>query len=203
MADNPLKPMNTLAGVTWRYDQSPNLLSILTAKQTWYSTEYTQFWQGWIDQIFNLKEANTFGVAVWAFILNIPLSVLGLDENTRYWAFGPLRSNFRDSEGALEDNPSSGNFPPVTGSGTISTPEEKIQLLRMRYYALISNCSISEINRALADVFGEKGTVYVRDNEDMTADYIFSFVISAGFRESLLKYALPKPSGVRINIIAP
>lgn len=203
MADSPLVPLNMLGGVTWRYDQSPNLLSILNSKQAWYSSQYTQFWEGWINQIFSLKEANTFGVAVWAFILNVPISVIGLQEEYRYWAFGPTRANFRDSSGEFEDNPTSGNFPPISDSGSIATPEEKIWLLRLRYYGLTSNCTITEINRALADVFAGKGLVYVSDNQDMTMDYVFSFVISLSFRESMLEYALPKPSGVRINIISP
>lgn len=197
-------PVDTLAGVSWRYDQSTNLLSLLKAKNTWYATNHTTFWRGWNTSIFDLKNANNFGVAVWAFILNVPLTALSLRDSYRYWAFGPTRENFTEVNVPGEINPTGGNFPPLTPGGAISTLEEKIQALRLKYYALTSDCSIVNINAALADVFAGKGLCYVEDHEDMTMTYVFTFPISSDFRVSMLEYGLlPKPAGVKINITAP
>lgn len=199
-----ISPVDTLAGVTWRFDQSPRLLSLLNAKNTWYANNHTAFWRGWNTSIFDLKSANNFGVAVWAFILNVPLNALSLREEYRYWAFGPTRDNFTESNTPGEINPTGGNFPPLSSSGAIATLEEKIQALRLKYYALTSDCSIVNINKALADVFEGKGLCYVEDHEDMTMTYVFTFPISADFRVSMLEYGLlPKPAGVKINITAP
>lgn len=196
-------PLNLLSAVTWRFDQSENLLALLRAKQQWYDSNHTQFWDRWNTSIFTLDDANTFGVAVWAFILNVPLESLSLRDRYRFWAFGPTRENFTSSASGPQ-NPSSGNFPPLSQNGAIATPREKIQSLRLKYYALISDCSIASINAALADVFEGSGMAYVLDNEDMTMTYVFDFPISAGFRQSMVEYdLLPKPAGVKITITAP
>lgn len=197
-------PVDTLSAVTWRFDQSPNLLSLLKAKNTWYASNHTTFWRGWNNAIFDLKNANNFGVAVWAFILNVPLTSLSLRDSYRYWAFGPTRDNFTDSNEPGQINPTGGNFPPLVQGGSISTLEEKVQALRLKYYALTTDCSIASINAALADVFDGKGLCYVEDHEDMSMTYVFTFPISADFRVSMLEYGLlPKPAGVKINITAP
>lgn len=191
---------DVMAGVTWRYDQAPNLLSLLNSKQNWYRNNHDNFWNGWMQNVFNLKTANTFGIAVWAFILNVPLSSLSLRDRFRYWAFGPLRDNFTDSPPALE-NPSSGNFPPVSGSGAITTPREKIQSLRLKYYALTTPGSVTELNAMLKDVFADSGRAYVLDGENMTMTYVFEFQVSAAFQLGMVQYGLlPKTAGVELII---
>lgn len=192
-----------LTGVTWSFDQSERLLSLLKSKQEWYTENHSEFWNGWNERIFKLKTANTFGIAVWAFILNVPLTALSLRDRFRYFAFGPTRENFTNSEGEPV-NPTAGNFPPISQGGQVATPKEKIQALRLRYYALTSDCSINSINRMLTDVFEDEGLAYVVDNEDMTMEYVFTFPVSVGFRQSMLEYdLLPKPAGVAITITAP
>lgn len=192
-----------LANVTWSYDQAERLLSLLRSKQAWYASNHDEFWKGWNERIFQLKTANTFGIAVWAFILNVPLTALSLRDRFRYFAFGPFRENFTNSEGEPV-NPSAGNFPPISQGGQISTPKEKIQALRLRYYALTSDCSITSINKMLTDVFADEGLCFVQDNEDMSMEYVFTFPVSLGFRQSMIEYGLlPKPAGVKITITAP
>lgn len=192
-------------GMTWRLDQSPNLNSLLDSKAEWYESNFNQFWEGWYNSVFRLKTANTFGVAVWAYILGVPLGVLGLQETYRYWGYGPLRGNYRDSWDDTVDQPSSGNFPPSQGGGAaITTPWEKVASLRMRYYALTTNATITSINALLQDVFGDTGLAYVIDNEDMTMTYVFDFPLSTSFQQAMLQYGLlPKPGGVKINIQTP
>lgn len=202
-SDIPRTPADLMAGVTWSFDQSPRLLSLLRAKQDWYNENHVEFWEGWTDRIFQLKTANTFGIAVWAFILNVPLTALSLRDRFRYFAFGPTRENFTNSEGEPV-NPTAGNFPPISQAGQIATPKEKIQALRLRYYALTSDCTIDSINKMLTDVFEDEGLAYVVDNEDMTMEYVFTFPVSVGFRQSMIEYGLlPKPAGVSITITAP
>lgn len=203
----PVVSMDLLAPVTWRFDQAPRLMSLLTSKNNWYNNNHVQFWNTWIQTVFNLKTAGTFGMAVWAYILNLPLASLSLQDKYRYWAFGALRSNFTDGDiEGQPDNPGSGNFPPAGADGAITTPIEKIAALRLKYYTHITDCSVWGINNLLYDVFHENfGNAYVIDNQDMTMTYVFEFEISTLFQNAMVQYGLlPKPGGVSYTIqVAP
>lgn len=200
----PLVSLDLLSVMTWRFDQSTNIVALLTNKDSWYQINHVNFWNSWYSSVFNLKTASNFGMAVWAFILDLPMSVLSLQDTFRYWAFGTLRSNFTDT-GQVPMNPTSGNFPPAGTSGGITSPKEKIAALRLKYYSHISDRSVWNINDLLNDVFFEQfGNAYVLDNEDMTATYVFEFEISTLFQSAMLEYdLLPRPGGVKISIQTP
>jgi|ERR1700744_3591230 len=193
---------NLLRGVTWRYDNSKNLIKLLTLKQQWYNENHDKFWNDWINQVFDLTNANNFGCAVWAFILNVPISVLGLQQNTRLWGFDAFRANFADS---TQDppNPSSGNFPPVSEEGAITSLIESRWALRLKYYAHTTPRTVTGLNAMLADVFGQ-GNAYVLDNEDMTMTYVFNISISTLFQNAMIQFDLiPKVAGVKIILQVP
>lgn len=193
---------NLLSGVTWRYDTSANLIRLLTLKQAWYNLNHDTFWNNWITQVFDLTNASNFGCAVWAFILNVPISILGLQQNNRLWAFDATRANFADS---TQDpiNPSSGNFPPTDQAGAITSLVEARQALRLKYYAHTSQRNVLSLNAMLADVFGP-GNAWVLDNQNMTMTYVFNIAISSQFQNAMLQFdLLPRPAGVKIILQVP
>lgn len=191
---------NMLGGISWRFDQSTNLITLIKAKQNWYAQNQDAFWNNWYTKVFNLPTVENFGMSVWAFILNLPLSALGLRDKFPYWAFGVTRDNFVDT-GQTPPNPSGGNFPPVADNGGIVTPREKIAALRLKYYTHISPRSIEAINNMLSDVFKDFGSCWVLDNEDMSMTYVFNFPISSYFHDAMINYRLlPKPAGVKLII---
>lgn len=190
--------------VTWRFDSSVRLQSLLAAKQAWYANNNDTFWDNWYNSTFNLKTANNFGCSVWANILNVPVSILGLRENFRLWGFDAFRANFENSttEGA---NPGSGNFPPIAQNGGITSVQEAIWALRLKYYVHTTQRTVLGINALLNDVFnsdqGVGGTTWVLDNQDMTMTYVFNFSISSALQAAMTQYdLLPKVAGVKIII---
>lgn len=195
-------PVDTdlLKNITWRYDQSPNLVALIASKQKWYEKNHDQFWNDWIANVFDLRNANNLGLAVWAYILNVPISVLALQDSFRYWAFDALRENFTDS--TKPQNPGSGDFPPVSSSGAITTLQEKIWALRLKYYVHTSQRTVTSLNAMLADVFSNaSGTAYVLDNQNMTMTYVFNFAISTFLQNAMIQYdLLPRVAGVKLII---
>lgn len=215
MALNPSTPLEPVphvapkisSAITWRFDGSPRLNKLLTAKANWYNKNHDQFWVTWYNSIFNLKTANNFGCAVWAYILDVPINVLGLRNNYRLWAFGPTRANFNDSD-QVPENPTSGNFPSLAQTGAITSVQEAIWALRLKYYVHTSPRDVLSINKLLDDVFNQQagvgGQAYILDGQDMTMTYVFTFPISTNLQQAMIDFdLLPKVAGVRLSIVVP
>lgn len=82
------------------------------------------------------------------------------------------------------------------------TTEQKRLVCRLRYYQLITRCTIPEVNGILKDMFTtEEGKVYALDPNDMSnITYIFTYQPNSAIVTILLKYdLLPRPAGVGIN----
>lgn len=76
------------------------------------------------------------------------------------------------------------------------TTEQKRLICRLRYYQLVTRCSIPDINRILKSLF--EGKTYVLDSYDMSElVYVFKYRPNNALALILLKYdLLPRPAGV-------
>ena len=198
--------VNLLKAILWQYNQSPNLLSLITQKQAWYTQNQTDFWSSWYTDVFDLTTANIFGLSVWAIILNIP--------------------NFIEYEPEPDDTPiwgfNSGTYPTWNntylnfGNGNFSTKgqfinlsiEQQRFLLRLRYYQLVTRGEVGDINKFLdylvsTSNIGFTGKMYALDDLNMTMRYVFT---NTTFPSNLLDVlvrqdVLPRPAGVGISEI--
>lgn len=68
--------------ILWQYDKSAKLKSLIEQKQTWYKENVTDFITNYFKNIFNLKTANDFGLAVWGKLLNFPRQIKNKNDNT-------------------------------------------------------------------------------------------------------------------------
>lgn len=134
--------------ILWQYNNATNLLSLIDQKQTWYNVNQTAFWQNWYTNVFNLLTANAFGLAVWSYILNVPLYFENPPDpmDKPLWGFNlynpsyPTLENTYFNFGGVAGN-AGGNF--STKGGTISlTEEEQRFLLRLRYFQLYTRGNV-------------------------------------------------------------
>lgn len=188
--DNSLDIMKV---VPWQYDNSPNLISLLTKKVDWYKENYSEFWDSWERDVFNLDTANEFGLNVWSIILDLPLYTRDDSRPRNHPSFG-----FR-LFGINFDQVNS-NFAVESNVFKNLTTEQRRQLLRLRWYNITSDGTMASINQALYAVFGNK--VYCLDGGDMTITYIFT----EPFPEIMMNLfgqfnILPRPSGVLAEIL--
>lgn len=178
--------VNTLAALLWQHNAAPNITSLLTDKNNWYATNQTQFWNDFQTNIFDLKTANDFGLAVWAIILDAPIQYNLSGAGTKGWGFGQYRYNFTN-----------GNFSVNSGTTYALSTETARVILRLRYYQLTGTCTVPSINRALADVFASYGKVYLTDELNMNQRYVFGFAPPSDMQFAFTNYdILPRPSGV-------
>lgn len=68
--------------ILWQYDKSDKLKSLITQKQAWYKENVTDFITNFFSNIFNLKTANDFGLAVWGKILNFPRQIKNKEDDS-------------------------------------------------------------------------------------------------------------------------
>lgn len=184
--------VDLLQALLWQYNDAARLQGILTRKAAWYVENQTEFWTDWIADVFDLRTANDFGLAVWAQILNVALvAAVPATEDRPVFGFGDFNLNFGN-----------GNFGrDLNGAVSLNT-EQKRLLLRLRYFQLTSTGAAPEINAMLAYLFGVLGGVYVLDGHDMTAVYVFDFIPPSNMLFVFQNFdILPRPAGVETTIL--
>lgn len=182
--------VDLLQALLWQYDNAARLRALLDQKQAWYDAHQQAFWTAWLRDVFDLRTANDFGLAVWGQILNVPLTTSAPPSGTSdKWAFGPDRETF-----------SRGTFGRTTAGTLYLTTEQRRLILRLRYFQLVSRGAVPEINSFLREIFGPGA--YVLDGLDMTLTYVFTFVPPSSVMQVLQRFdLLPRPAGVKVKLL--
>jgi hypothetical protein len=186
--------VDLLSALLWRHNEADALQSILQSKQDWYTTNHTQFWEDWCTNVFNLNTANEFGLTVWALILGVPLNLITPPNTGPVFGFGPNGNGYQNFD--------NGNFG-VSAAGAGLTIEQKRILLQLRYYKLISRCTVPEINERMKAILGQYGSVYVLDGNNMEyVTYVFGFQPNSALQFILENFdVLPRPAAVGVKYI--
>lgn len=103
--------------ILWQYAEATNLLNLIAAKQVWYNTNFTQFWTNWYKNVFNLLTANSFGLSVWSYILNLPLYSAVAPEplSAPIWGFNKYSSPFNLTGTVVSGDSTITGLPSLTG----------------------------------------------------------------------------------------
>jgi hypothetical protein len=197
---------NILPALIWEYDSSPALASLVTNKQAWITANQQRFWEDWYTDVFNLLTANDFGLSVWSIILGIPLYIPADPDPPDAPIFG---FNFFTTGTTLENNYTNfsyGNFSSINDVTFLSTEEQRL-ILRMKYYQITSNASITNVNAYLNELFSNpalpfSGTVWLLDGLDMSITVVFSASIPSNVIQVIEDLDLiPRSAGVLINYV--
>lgn len=200
--EQPDFSINLTQVLQWMRNNAVNLSQMIENEQTWYTENYTEFWQNWVQDVFDLRTANAFGCAVWCIILNIPYFlqiVPPLDQPV--WGFNlepPVNNNV---------NFENGNFAAPNYPKYVLTLEEQRIVLRLRYFQLITRGAIPEINAFLDLIFNDpdgilQGGAWAIDDFDMTMLYTFNCPISVNLFRVLTEYdILPRPAAVELEYL--
>lgn len=182
--------IEVLEAVLWQYDNSPNLKDLMIQKEAWLQLFYNGFWSRWIIDVFDLRTANLFGLAVWSYILALPLYVPVSPDAPGKPIFGFNQLLSTGPNVLLNSYLNFGNSNFSARNAVVSlTIEEQRLLLRMRYYQLTTNGTIDRINFMLNELFTESGGVpysgsaWAEDNLDMTMTYVFNFQLPPNMQQ--------------------
>ena len=183
--------VNLLKVILWQYNEDENLLALLEKKQAWYKKNQSEFWTNWYTDVFNLETANNFGLSVWSIILDVSINseLPPSDLDAPAFGFGEYYENFNN-----------GNFISQSSTSINLSLSQKRLVLQLRYYQLISNGTVPDINRFLKRMFGD---AYVLDTYNMGyVTFVFKEEVSEEFQYVLENFdLLPIPAGVGKKII--
>lgn len=178
--------VNLMRSILWQYEGAPKMVQLSKKDQDFIDSANKEFWEDWNRDVFNLKTANDFGLAVWARILDAPLTIRNEALRVNVFGFGVNHRNFEN-----------GGFGRGIETETLLDTESARQFLLLRWVKLTMRPTIPNINKALMDIFGP-GRVYVTDSYDMTfASYTFKQAVNYKVRRLLEQTdVLPRPSTV-------
>jgi hypothetical protein len=181
---------NLLEALLWQYNDATKLQSILQQKQDWYNINYTNFWQDWYNNVFNLATANDFGLGVWAKILDISFALPPAPtRNNNLFGYTPYANNYFNS-----------NYSPSGGDNASLSTEQKRIVLQLTYLKYVSRGTVPDINNILTSFFGFK--VYILDSLNMTGTIIFTKHVNSSSLQILTDYNLiPRPAAVKVNYL--
>jgi hypothetical protein len=184
--------IDTLQALLWQYNDAEKLQAIIRKKQAWLDANHQDFWRDWIRDVFDLRTANDFGLTVWSIILGIRAVTELPPTDKANFGFGSFNLNFNN-----------GNFGQIGSKATFLSTEQKRLLIRMRYFQMISRCTVPEINRFLSVLFRDYGKAYVLDMNDMSyIVYVFSFLPTSDVQFLLDNFdILPRPATVGIKYL--
>jgi hypothetical protein len=184
--------VDLLQALLWQYTSAINIQALLNAKAAFYAENQTAFWVDWETNVFNLKTADDFGLAVWSIILDQPTFINNGPVPAQTNVFGI---------GIYNQNLTNGNLGQQNGNTyKFSTAISRL-LLQLRYFQLTSSGTVPETNRMLKYLFSGYGLVYLVDDLDMTQRYLFFFPIPSEMLLMLTSFdILPRPAGVLSTI---
>lgn len=194
-AIGPIKPFDAWSTVMSQYANSPILMQMIMNFQD--CVDQTRNIDLFFDSVINIQTATGYGLDVWGRIVavNRVLKIsagppyFGWEEGLDYQPFGPGGLGPFYSGQKLTDN-------------YILSDDGFRVLILAKAFSNICDGSVESINRLLLTLFGSSGKAYVRDNNDMTFDYVFEFQLTA-LQSAILTNSgvFPKPTGVSYSVV--
>ena len=186
-----IPPFNWTVTLISQYANSPILRQILQDFND--ALDQTQNIDNFFDSIWNVETATGYGLDVWGRIVGVS-RVLQVTQG-KYFGFEEATTASADTFGQSAFY--SGNN--LTSNYSLSDDAFRL-LIKAKAAANITNSSIPAINAILRNLFPNRGSCYVVDNQDMTMTYRFEFPLSPTEASIVTNSGvLPKPSGVSVS----
>ena len=197
-----VRPFNVWRTIISQYANSSILTKLITSFQD--AIDQTANFENFFDKMWNVYTAQGYGLDCWGTIVAVN-RVLQLAAGPRYFGFElgglPVVASAQDYDPFNQSPLYSGEK--LTTNYLLSDDGFRVLILA-KAFANICNNSAQAINRLLLMLFGSSGRCYVRDNLDMTMDYVFEFALSPVQSAILTQSGVfPKPVGVSYSIIEP
>src|SRR5699024_7592652 len=87
--------IDLLQSILWQHEDAPNLVAMAQHDQAAIDGVFTEFWEDWYDNFFNLLTVNRAGAMLWSKILGLPITIYDSESETEpRWGFGANHLNF-------------------------------------------------------------------------------------------------------------
>jgi len=163
-----IPPFDVWETVISQYANSPTLTDLIQSFNA--AMDQTQNFDAFYDQIWNVISAQGYGLDIWGRIVGV-VRALSVPGDQEYFGFAEAGINV-----------SGFNQQPFYSGATLTNNFDLADdafrvLILAKAFANVCDGSIPATNSLLLSLFPGRGACYVRDNQDMTVDYVFTFVL--------------------------
>ena len=171
-----------------QYAQSPTIVQLIDNVNQWISPDVDFY--NFTNWIWNIETARGFGLDILGRILGITRRFFVIQiEN--YFGF--------DGSGAQPFDQAPFYNGASDADAVILNDDNYRRVLLTKAFFNINPINALTINQALTMLFLGRGKCYVIDNQDMTIDYTFEFVLSS-LDKAILRDLMPTIAGVETAI---
>ncbi|RKS87346.1 uncharacterized protein DUF2612 [Orbus hercynius] len=181
--------MNINDTILRQYGNSEKLKNIIYTFNN--GMDVTDIVNKFYDNVFNLDTANSYGLDVWARIVDV----------SRYVKFDSIGEVFGFDGQKLSTFNRGSFYSGEKVTTTLKLADDFFRtVIKSKAAVNISDSSIKDINRILGSIFNSDIKPFVTDNLDMSMHYVFPFYLRDN-EISLIKNSniLPRPSGVKLR----
>lgn len=171
-----------------QYAQSPTIVQLIDNVNQWISPDVDFY--NFTNWIWNIETARGFGLDILGRILGITRRFFVIQPDT-YFGF--------DGSGAQPFDQAPFYNGASDADAVILNDDDYRRILLTKAFLNISPITALNINRALTMLFAGRGKCYVIDNQDMTIDYTFEFVLS-DLDKCIINTLMPQIAGVSVTI---
>lgn len=195
---SPIGPINSFDAfktVISQYANSPVLTQLVDDLGDYFNE--TVNFSLLFDCIWNVDSAEGYGLDVWGRIVGVRRNLTV--SASKFFGFSEQLPTI-DTFGPGGTSPFYSGTPAT--SNYALTDLAYRQLIFAKALANICDGSIQAVNQILMSLFGGSGQCYVVDNQDMTMEYKFLFLLNP-VQEAIVTQSgvLPKPLGVSVTIV--
>lgn len=172
-----------------QYGNSPKLKNIIYSFNG--AMDVTNIINDFYTSVMNLDTANSYGLDIWARIVDI----------SRYVKFDSIGDVFGFNGQKLSTFNNGSFYSGEKVTTTLKLADDFFRtVIKSKAAVNISDSSIKDINRILGSIFDSDVKPFVTDNLDMSMHYVFPFYLKDN-EISLIKNSniLPRPSGVKLR----
>lgn len=174
-----------------QYAASPVINQLLDDRKEYFNQE-------WVDEfysnIWNIDTAQGFGLDIWGLIVVIGRNIEITESNFFGFSTAPTRSWLPFNQGVFYNGEKS------TSVFRLSDTAYRALILA-KALSNISATDIPSLNRALRELFPNRGNSYVKQAGTMAIEYVFEFFLEP-WETSVVRFseALPRPAGVSVSV---
>lgn len=182
-----------LATIQSEYANSPTINTLIESFNDYINP--TEEFDAFFDNIWNVETAQGIGLDIWGRIVGVT-RVLNIAAGDYFGFSGP-----GGPSGTGYNQAPFYSGQPTTSNYALSDTAFRT-LIYAKALANITDGSIPGINRILLTLFPGRGNCYVVDNQNMTMEYHFDFILTP-VEAAIVSQSgvLPKPPGVSASIV--
>lgn len=183
-----------------QYSSSTKLKTVI--ELMWQSVRAQDFEDDFYDNIWNIENANSYGLDIWGTIVNLS-RVMSYSATNLYFGF-----NEAELEETTTNDPQPFSTYPfydpssMSGGTVVLSDDYFRKAIMMKAMANITDCTVPKLNSMLMYMFSDSGNAWVTHDGPMAMGYHFDFTPNTAELAIIQNgNILPQPAGCVVSFV--